>query len=196
MLKATLENQFVWAYFAIGIAILIYVGFKAFAEYQSKSDFAKSLSETLGVKRTFKDQFESLLVYFISVIVVLLCWPVFIAWACFQWFKDKQELLERSKPRFFCKNEFLVKKVSALEAEKNSLVFDPLSMTPAIPFGHLNGAWCDFLSLLEEDDSVWYFEIPQGRETGKEFHCAKGLMKGYAQVRKQKIIAEFVTQSS
>jgi hypothetical protein len=104
-------------------------------------------------------------------------------------------MLERRKPKFFCTNEFLIRKISPLEAEKDSLVIDPFGMAPSIPFGHLNGAWCEFLAKIEASDEVWLYEIPKDSITGKDYHRATSLMRGYAHVRRKKIIGEFVRQS-
>ena len=196
MMETFLQNKLVWVYFLIGLGLLIYLCLKAFFEYQSKSDFAKSIRDNLGVKETLKEKLQALLVYCLSGLVVLLAWPIFIGWVCLEWLRERQDLIERSKPQFDCKNEFLIKRVSPLEAEQNSLVHDPLGMTPAIPFGHLNGVWCDFLSQLEEDDTIWYFEIPKDCETGNKYHRCINLTKGFAQVRSNQIIAEFITQSN
>jgi hypothetical protein len=134
--------------------------------------------------------------YFLAGIIILMAWPVFVDWLSYDRYKDYRAMLERRKPKFFCMNEYLIRKISPLEAEKDSLVIDPLGMAPSIPFGHLNGAWCEFLAKIEASDELWSYEIPKGSITGKDHNRAVSLMRGYAHVRRKKIIGEFVYSSS
>jgi hypothetical protein len=191
MIEALLGNKLALAYFAVGPIILIYFGVKSWIEYRESSDFIKSMQEMMGTKLTLKDQIKTYAMYFLAGIIILMAWPVFVAWLSYDRYKDYRAMLERRKPKFFCINKYLIRKISPLEAEKDSLVIDPLGMAPAVPFGHLNGVWCDFLAGIEEGDSLWLFEIPKGYFTGKD-NWTKNPMHGYAQVRRKKIIAEFI----
>ena len=195
MIEALLSNKLALAYFSVGPIILIYFGIKSWIEYRSRSDFIKSMQEMMGTKSALKDQIKTYAMYFLAGIIILVAWPVFVAWLSYERYKEYRDMLERRKPKFFCTNEYLIRKISPLEAEKNSLVIDPLGMAPSIPFGHLNGVWCDFLAGIKEGDSLWLFEIPKGSFTGKD-NWTKNPMSGYAQVRRKKIIAEFVYKSS
>jgi hypothetical protein len=195
MIEALLSNKLALAYFSAGPIILIYFGIKSWNEYRERSDFIKSMQEMMGSKPTLKDQIKTYAMYFLAGIIILVAWPVFVAWLSYDKYKDYRDMLERRKPKFFCTNEYLIRKISPLEAEKDSLVIDPLGMAPSIPFGHLNAAWCEFLAKIEASDEVWLYEIPKGSMTGKDYNRASNLMRGYAHIRRKKIIGEFVRQS-
>jgi hypothetical protein len=195
MIESLLSNKMALAYFSVGQIILIYFGIKSWIEYRERSDFIKSVQEMMGSKPTLKDQIKTYVMYFLAGIIILVAWPVFVAWVSYDKYKEYRDMLERRKPQFFCKNEYLIKKISAIEAEQDSLVIDPLGMAPSIPFGHLNAAWREFLAKIEGSDEMWLYEIPKGSITGKDHNRATSLMKGYAHVRRKKIIGEFVRQS-
>lgn len=195
MIEALLSNKLALAYFSVGPIILIYFGIKSWIEYRERSDFIKSVQEMMGTKATLKDQIKTYAMYFIAGLIVLVAWPVFVAWVSYEKYKEYRDMLERRKPKFFCTSGYLIRKISAFEAEQDSLVIDPLGMAPSIPFGHLNAAWCEFLAKIEEGDDMWLYEIPKGSITGKDRNRASSLMKGYAHVRRKKIIGEFVRQS-
>jgi hypothetical protein len=194
MLETVLQNQLIWAYFLVGPIILVYFGVKSWIEYRESSDFAKNIREILGAKPTLQDEVRKYAMYFLAGVIIFVAWPIFIIWVCHKKYKEYLDMLERRKPKFFCLDEFLIREISAVEAEKDSLVIDPLGMAPAVPFGHLNKVWCDFLAGIEEGDSLCLFEIPKGSFTGKE-NWTKNPMHGYAQVRRKKIIAEFIYKS-
>lgn len=43
------------------------------------------------------------------------------------------------------------------EIEQRELAVDPMGGAPAVPFGHLNPAWCRFVATLRPDDALWSF---------------------------------------
>jgi hypothetical protein len=55
--------------------------------------------------------------------------------------------------------------------------------------------WCEFLAKIEASDEMWLYEIPKGSMTGKDHNRATSLMRGYAHIRRKKMIGEFVRQS-
>ena len=195
MIESLLSNKLALAYFSVGPIILIYFGIKSWIEYRDRSDFIKSVQEMMGTKATLKDQIKTYAMYFFAGLIVLVAWPAFVAWVSYEKYKEYRDMLERRKPKFFCTNDYLIRKISAIEAEQDSLVIDPLGMAPSIPFGHLNAAWCEFLAKIEASDEMWLYEIPKGSMTGRDHNRATSLMKGYAHVRRKKIIGEFVRQS-
>ncbi len=190
-----LSNKLALAYFSVGPIILIYFGIKSWNEYRDRSDFIKSMQEMMGSKPTLKDQIKTYAMYLLAGIIILVAWPVFVAWLSYDKYKDYRDMLERRKPKFFCTNEYLIRKINPLEAEKDSLVIDPLGMAPSLPFGHLNTAWREFLLKIEKNDELWLYEIPKDSITGKDYHRTTSVMRGYAHVRRKRIIGEFVRQS-
>jgi hypothetical protein len=153
------------------------------------------MQEMMGSKPTLKDQLKTYAMYLLASIIILVAWPVFVAWLSYGKYKDYRDMLERRKPKFFCTHEYLIRKVSVFEAEKDSIVIDPLGMAPSLPFGHLNTAWREFLLNIEKNDEIWLYEIPKGSTTGKDYHRTTSVMRGYAHVRRKRIIGEFVRQS-
>jgi hypothetical protein len=103
--------------------------------------------------------------------------------------------LKEDEPTFICKPEFLVRKVSPLEAEQANHVHDPLGLVPKVPFGHLNGPWGKFLAEFgfEDGNELWYFEVPKGESSG-EYDMFDGPISGYAKVAKGKVCGEFVIE--
>lgn len=195
MIESLLSNKSALAYFSVGPIILIYFGIKSWIEYRERSDLIKSVQEMMGTKPALKDQIKTYGMYFFAGLIILVAWPVFIAWVSYDKCKEYRDMLERRKPKFFCTNEYLIRKIRAIEVEQDSLVIDPLGMAPSIPFGHLNATWCEFLAKIEASDEIWVYEIPKGSITGKDHNRATSLMKGYAHVRRKKIIGEFVRES-
>jgi hypothetical protein len=66
----------------------------------------------------------------------------------------------------------------------------------ALPFGHLNQAWGDFLfNMLDPEDELWSFHIPKGNKCGMFGMDSSGDISGYAKVRNGQIFGEFITES-
>ena len=94
--------------------------------------------------------------------------------------------------QFRCQREHLRMPISATEAEMMGTVTDPLGRAPALPFGHLNGAWVTFLNKKEGDFSLWYFEVPlENAVVRHERAC-----RGFAWVKARKVQAEFVFETN
>lgn len=195
MIEISLNHVYAWAYFSVGPMILIYFGINGLIEYRRSSSFIKNLQEIMGTKPSLKDQLTTWLGYSLAGLIILAAWPVFVIWAGHQKWKERQERLEDRKPKFYCKSEYLISEVTPNEAERNSYIVDPLGMSPEIAFGHLNKAWCNFLSELEPTDELWLFLIPPDSMTGKTYVRTKETIQGYARIRRKKIVGEFVFQS-
>jgi len=82
--------------------------------------------------------------------------------------------------------------ISTAEAEKMGVVADPLGRAPALPFGHLNGAWQSFLAKREDDFSLWYFEVPVENAPVRFGRACRG----FAWVKARKVQAEFVFETN
>ena len=90
---------------------------------------------------------------------------------------------------------YLVSEVTPIEAEVFNQVHDPLGKAPKLPFGHLNKAWGYLLAeMTEPADQLWSFFIPKDSAIGK-YRSVSGDVRGYAIVRKGKIVGELVVES-
>ncbi|QWE05354.1 hypothetical protein [Polynucleobacter sp. JS-JIR-II-50] len=182
-------------YIAPGIFMGAYLLVKGFQD--RPSDFAKGLMKVMGKEITLVDQLKECGVYCFALVCVLIGWPGFLIW----FIKDKKDEVARqewqAQPDFECAPEYLIAKVDPVDAEITSYVSDPLSKVPAVPFGHLNKAWGNFLSnMLDEEDELWSFHIPKGSKTGKYQRECKSEIRGFAKVQDGKILAEFITEGN
>jgi hypothetical protein len=90
----------------------------------------------------------------------------------------------------------LIAIVNPTDAEASSYVNDPLGTVPALPFGHLNQSWGNFLSNMPEpEDELWSFHIPKGSKCGMYAMDSSGDISGYAKVRHGQILGEFITEN-
>ena len=181
-------------YIVPGFGMAMYLLVKAIRE--RPSEFARGLLNVLGKKLTLMDRIKDGAVYCFALACVLLGWPGFVIW----YFKNKEAEVARQefqdRPEFDCAPEYLVAVVNPVDAEITSYVIDPLGKVPALPFGHLNKAWGNFLAnMLDEQDELWSFYIPMGSKVGKYQRMCRAEIRGYAQVRDGKILAEFITES-
>ena len=149
-----------------------------------------------GESKPLKDHLQDILVYSIAMVVICVGWPGFLVWAALKKREDRMRELEVDEPDYLCKPEYLVRKVSLIEAEQENRITDPLGLTPNLTFGHLNAAWGKFLAEfgLEEENELWFFEVPKGSSTG-EYDMFDGPICGYAKVVKGKVCGEFVIEA-
>ena len=181
-------------YMTPGIFMGAYLLVKAIQD--RPSEFAKGLMKVMGKEITLVDQLKEFGVYGFALVCILIGWPGFLIW----FMKDKKDEATReewhAKPDFECAPEYLIIKVDPVDAEITSYVTEPLHTVPAVPFGHLNKAWGNFLSnMLDEEDELWSFHIPKGSKTGKYQRECTSEIRGFAKVRNRKILAEFITES-
>ena len=180
-------------YMTPGIFMASYLLVKAFQD--RPSEFVKGLMKVMGKEITLVDQLKECGVYCFALLCILVGWPGFLIW----FIKDKKDEVARqewqAKPDFECAPEYLIAKVDPVDAEITSYVTEPLGTVPAVPFGHLNKAWGNFLSnMLDEDDELWSFHIPKGSKTGKYQRESTSDIRGFAKVHDGKILAEFITE--
>jgi hypothetical protein len=151
--------------------------------------------KVIGKEVSLVDQLKEFGVYCLALICVLLGWPGFVVW----FFKHKTDEAAnqdwQALPDFECAPEYLITEVNPIDAEIASYIVDPLGTVPPLPFGHLNKGWANFLSDMTDDkDEMWSFYIPKGSKTGKyQFECSSDI-RGYAMVREDKVLAEFITE--
>ena len=184
------------AYISPGLAYAIYHLFK---EYLNRpSDFVKGMLKAIGhaKKKSLLDHLLEAFAYTIATLCIALGWPAFLIWSRIQAKKEVAREVERNKPEFICMPKYLVAKVNPLDAEQSNYVHDPLGYAPALPFGHLNQAWVNFLSNMHDpEEELWSFHIPKGNACGMFGIESSGDISGYARVRHGQILEEFITEN-
>lgn len=185
-----------WAYLYLGIGVIIALIFYGFSLKDRPTQFVKDMRAALGYGKTLKDHLQDILVYTLAGLTIVIGWPGFLVWAAQRKIRDRLEYAKGNEPQFICKPQYLVRKLSPIEAEQENLINDPLGLTPRLPFGHLNGAWTKFLSEfgLEDENELWYFEIPTDSPIG-DYLKSTGPTSGYAKVVKGKVVGEFVIEA-
>ena len=178
---------------------LAYATYHLFKEYRNRpSDFVKGMLEAIGQakKKSVLDQLLEMFAYSIATVCIAVGWPGFFIWAKIKAKEDDAREIERKKPQFICMPKYLVAKLDPQDAEASNYVNDPLGNIPALPFGHLNQAWGNFLyNMLDPEDELWSFHIPKGSKCGMFGMDSSGDISGYAKVRSGQILGEFITES-
>ena len=181
-------------YLVPGLCMASYFLLKTLLE--KPSDFAKSVMKIMGKDETWLDKLKEAGGFGIGIACVIVAWPGFVVWLI----KDKRDDAIRQKgynePNFNCLPQYLIAQVNPIDAENASFVIDPLATVPALPFGHLNKGWVNFLANMTDDrDEMWSFFIPKGSECGKHRFAASSDIRGFARVRDGKVLGEFITES-
>jgi len=186
-----------WLYIYLGIGVMIALIFYGLSLKDRPSQFVKDMRAALGYGKTIKDHLQDILVYTLAGLTILIGWPGFLIWASLKKLEERRERMKGDEPEFMCKPEYLVRKVTLIEAEQANMIEDPLGLVPTLPFGHLSQAWTKFLSEfgLEEENELWFFEVPKGSSTG-EYDMFDGPISGYAKVVKGKVLSEFVIEAN
>uniref|UniRef100_UPI0040480EE6 hypothetical protein n=1 Tax=Polynucleobacter sp. TaxID=2029855 RepID=UPI0040480EE6 len=193
----TLEPSWFQAFLIYTIPGLSYSGYRLYKEYSDRrSEFARDLLKAIGNEKTSLDKLLNVLTYGVAILCISFGWPIFFIWAFYQSKKDADLEIEIAKPDLNCAPKYLVARIDPHDAEITSYIIDPLSSVPALPFGHFNKTWGNFLAdLLDEEDELWSFHITKGSKCGKYGFEASSDIKGYAKVRNNKVIREFITES-
>lgn len=196
-MSANFSELALWLYVYLGIGAATTLFFLGLTYKERPSKFVKDMRSALGYGKTLKDHLQDVLVYSIASVVVVIGWPGFLVWAFFQKLRERRERMRDEEPTFICKPEYLIRKVSLIEAEQENMVNDPLGLTPKLPFGHLNSAWAQFLGEFGFDESaeLWYFEVPIGSDI-HDYLTSDGPISGYAKIVKGKVVGEFVIEGN
>ena len=157
----------------------------------AQSAFVTEMMAAIRAEQPYDWRAKAKSVLFVPL--ALLVWPLSIGVGISELRKPVITYREPSpEERFRCQREHLRMPISTTEAEKMGAVTDPLGRAPALPFGHLNGAWQSFLVKKEDDFSLWYFEVPlENARVRHERAC-----RGFAWVKARKVQAEFVFETS
>ena len=177
-----------------GLAYVIYNMIKLYRERNSQ--FVNDMLLAIHNKTSTQKRIENSIAFGAAAICILVAWPAFIVWWLMQK-REEPEVLDDDEDEddFTCNMGNLVSEVTPIEAEVFNQVHDPLDKAPKLPFGHLNKAWgCLLAEMTEPADQLWSFFIPKDSAIGK-YRSVSGDIRGYAIVRKGKIVGELVVES-
>lgn len=160
------------------------------------SDFEERLMWILGNETNFKEKLNEVFVIIFALLFALIAWPILLFWIIKEKRAETAVRAWQALPNFMCSNEYLTAKVTPTEAETMNIFTDPFGGVPAIPFGHLNKGWSNFLAkAVHQDDELWTFYIPKGSKAGKFKLATNAEIRGLAIIRDNVIISEFITES-
>jgi hypothetical protein len=187
-----------WLYAGTGaitfpvLRLLVYV----FHRKESPSVWAQEVIAALEKEKTLADRIKKSIIWFGSVMLFCLIWPVAILIAAYATFVEKPPPHYNPKElRFTCQKESLVTQVEPLEIEATSYVTDPLGRVPNLPFGHLHKGWINLLAQLEPTDQLWSFKTKgwvEDQPNSPRYLKPRNENSGFAIVREKKVIAEFI----
>lgn len=174
-----------------GLTYVTYNMIKLYRERNSK--FVNDMLLAIHNKTSMQKRIEDSIAYGAASICILVAWPAVIVW----WFmqkRDEPDVID-DEDDFACNMGNLVSEITPIEAEVFNQVHDPLSKVPNLPFGHLNTAWGRLLAeMTEPADQLWSFFISKDTRIGL-YRSVSGDVRGYAIVRKGKIVGELVVES-
>ncbi len=176
-----------------GLAYVIYNMIKLYRERNTQ--FVNDMLLAIHNKTSTQKRIEDGIAYGVASICILVAWPAFIVWWLVQKHEKSKVLDIEDEGNFACKMDNLVNEVTPIEAEVFNQIHDPLGKAPKLAFGHLNKAWGRLLEQMTEPaDQLWSFFIPKNSAIGK-YRSVSGDIRGYAIVRKGKIVGELVVES-
>jgi hypothetical protein len=152
-------------------------------------------AESLAPDATLRERVEYLFIHLIAGSFCLLVWP--IVSVILVWHKLSKTFAAEATEDYSihnCKIEHLVAKTSLVIAEISGQVNDPTGLTPRQPFGYLHSAWVEFCSEADFESEIWRFRIPKGTSFGPHSKRAVMDIQGYAIVKKEVVIAEFMVE--
>ena len=115
-------------------------------------------------------------------LAMIALWPVAVCLQLSDYLKQKWRT-EMPKPGLEVGLNHLLEKVTVDEVIARETVADPLGGAPAVPFGHLNAGWEEFISGLASEDELWTFQSKRlNRMLDEE------LVEGYAVVRGKTVL--------
>ena len=152
-------------------------------------------AESLASDASLRERVEYLFIHLIAGSFCLLVWP--IVSVLLVWHKLRATFATAvidDASIYNCKIEHLVAKTSLVIAEISGKVNDPTGLTPRQPFGYLHSAWVEFCSEADFESEIWRFRIPKGTSFGPHSKRAVVDIQGYAIVKKEVVIAEFMVE--
>ena len=187
-------TAFEWVGVYLGVGACALVLMRLFVKWvvrpPQQSEFVTEMMAAIraDLPRNWRETAKSVLFVPLAVLV----WPLSVGVGITELRKPARSYRAPApEEKFRCQREHLRMLTSPLEAEKLGVVTDPLGRTPALPFGHLNGAWVAFLAKEEPGFSLWYFEVPLDHAPDRH----RLALRGFAWVKTRKLQAEFVFET-
>ena len=120
--------------------------------------------------------------------LMVLLWPVVPVMKLKQWWDERQAEIRRKEDVFKVQRQHLLERLTVAQIEAREMVEDPLQAVPALPFGHLNAAWCELVAELAPGDECWSFSAQWSNDFG-----LPELRTGYVVWRGSKPIGHILT---
>lgn len=181
---------YVYWYLGIGVAVLAVVYGAHQLTKEKESDSLRELFEAVNPDR--KKLSYRILNNFVApalaAILVVVVWPVAVYMKVKEMFKKKDGAGITEEREFAVERQHLLERMTVPEVEKREVVMDPLKAVPELPFGHLNGAWKQFLDGQPEGCELWSFSARWQTAWGR-----KELRSGYVMVQNGAPGAHFLT---
>ncbi len=189
-------------YFAIGVISILLARVLVKRLYKDKrSDFVKSALAALEKDKTPQEKRREFFKSIATGSLVFVVWPVAFA-VLVNELREKpvSSYVNEDEPKFTSEKKDLIEIVNPHEVEAASKVADPKKRVPELPFGHLNRGWKELRRQMRPGDVMWSFKtsgyLPRDGEEhkGPKYEAPRNVVRGYAIVRRRKIVGEFLTQ--
>ncbi|MEI8267621.1 MAG: hypothetical protein WCI59_17975 [Betaproteobacteria bacterium] len=124
----------------------------------------------------------------LTVIAMVLFWPVAWWMRCAELLNERRVARQREEEVFKVKPQHLLERLTVDEIEAREMVQDPLNAVPKLAFGHLNAAWSQLKSAMQPGDELWSFSATWPGSFG-----LPELRKGYVLWRRRKPVGHVLT---
>jgi hypothetical protein len=124
----------------------------------------------------------------LTVIAMVLFWPVAWWMRCAELLNERRVARQREEEIFKVKPQHLLERLTVDEIEAREIVQDPLNAVPKLAFGHLNGVWSQLKSAMQSGDELWSFTATWPGSFG-----SPELRKGYVLWRGRKPVSHVLT---
>jgi hypothetical protein len=181
---------YVYWYLGIGVAVLAVVYGAHQLSKEKESESLRDLLEAVNPERKKLSYriLNNVVAPVLAAILVVAVWPVAVYMKVKEMFKKKDGTGIEEEREFAVERQHLLERLTLQEVEKREMVTDPLKAVPVLPFGHLNGAWKQFLDGQPEGGELWSFSARWQTTWGR-----KELRSGYVIVQNGAPGAHFLT---
>jgi hypothetical protein len=163
-------------YLGIGFIVLtvLYINHKIRRTYEPTS-----FHDILEATDPDRDKVSYKLLNYVAAPLLGLCiWPLAIFMIVQDYFQVSNTSLDDDPTLFSVKAQHLTERLAITEIERRETYLDPMLAVPALPFGHLNQSWRDFIASQSTDDELWAFTADWETTWG-----GKEMRRGYVFVR-------------
>lgn len=158
-----------WVYLAIGVLVLVVM--LIHSRRTGSSSANSQLLASLRGPQSWREKFlETYVVPVLAGGLFIACWPVGLWMVWREKRKDALEAKRKEEARFRVRRGDLRERVSIEQVEASALIHDPLGAVPALPFGHLNPVWQNFLKGRPADAELWSFDCDWTNEWSVRYH--------------------------